>query len=58
MAKLAACIHPSSKLNENKVENTENKYLCNIIWIQSSTSQYLLQYLINLPSLHTKGVTS
>lgn len=58
MAKLAASIHPSSKLNENKFENTENKYLCSIFWMQLSTSQYLLQYFINLPSLHAKGVTS
>lgn len=58
MAKLAASIHPSSKLNENKFENTENKYLCNIIWMQLSTSQYLLQSFINLPSLHAEGITS
>lgn len=30
MAKLAASIHPSSKLNENKFENREN-YLSNVI---------------------------
>lgn len=26
--------------------------------MQLSTAQYLLQYFINLPSSHTKGVTS
>jgi len=43
MAKLAASIHPSSKLNENKFENREN-YLSNVIWMQLSTTQYLPQY--------------
>lgn len=43
MAKLAASIHPSSKLNENKFEN-RNNHLSNIIWMQLSAAQYLPQY--------------